>query len=91
MEKMYIVKINDSVESDKDEYFIELAKNALLKRKTAYAAIYAYRDSDGNKVYFAEPLIKYSQDDVNQFTSGLLNGKKGTDKVIYAIYRNQLD
>lgn len=85
--KTYIVRVKD----DALDNIIENAKNELSKRKTAYAAIYGYQDANGKAIYFKSPLIKYSQNEVNEFVDGLRNGKKATDKVIYVIYRRHLD
>lgn len=89
--KTYIVCVRDSDVADYDEYAIEVAKKALQNHKTAFAAIYAYQDANGQKVYFHQPLIKYSYNELQEFVKGLRNGKKATDKIVYAIYRNQLD
>ena len=85
--KTYIIKVKDN---SVDE-IVENAKRILSQHPNLYAVIYGYQDQKGNDIYLDDPIPMKSKEGVDAYINTLANGKKKNDKVIYALYRNQLD
>lgn len=62
----------------------------LTSRQTPYAVIYAYDQGKG-KVYLDKPLVKKSQDEVDEFVNSFSTGKQAQQIVAYVFYQSQVN
>ena len=83
-------KFKITIQDDGLDIIINNAKKALKDKPAAYAAIYGFSDN-GKKIYFDKPKIKYSQQELDDFTNALRNGKAAINATVYTIFRHQLN
>ena len=68
----------------------QLSAYKLLKRKQPFAVIYAYSQGKG-KIILNPPLVKQSQEEVDQFVNSFKRGKEITRVTADVMYLSQLD
>lgn len=69
----------------------QVAAYKKLKQTGEYAAIYGYSFPGQGKIYLSKPIIKRSQEDVQDFINGFRTGKEATKVVVDVFYQTQLD